>query len=152
MNQKSPRNALPLSSLQNESYDTNTINESPAKGMAKVNTRLVINHALPIHQGTFICLAESGSQYTTTKTKLVIARKNDKNFTTLLATDFLGVHHVPRITLWISNLMDILGESASTHISVSVNASNISSFKFLMVIATNETALNIRTNHDRPQI
>lgn len=78
--------------------------------MAKVRTRLVINHALPIHQGTFICLAESGSQYTTAKTKLVIARKNDKNFTTLLATEFLGVHHIPRITLWIDSLMDVLGK------------------------------------------
>lgn len=80
--------------------------------MAKVKTRLVINHALPIHQGTFTCLAESASQIATAQTKLIVTRKSehDRNFTTLLATQILGAHHVPRVTLWIATLMDVLGK------------------------------------------
>lgn len=98
--------------MQNESYDSNSIIDNPLRGMAKVKTRLVINHILPIHRGTYTCLAESGSQIVTAESELHVAKSQSdfaRNYTTLVATQILGAHHRPRITLWVSMLMDILG-------------------------------------------
>lgn len=98
--------------MQNESFETNAINDNPSQGMAKTKSRLVINSAIPIHEGTFTCLAESGSQIATAKTKLYLLRNGnpERNFTQLLAGEILASRSPARIVLFNTIYLDNIGK------------------------------------------
>ncbi|KAK4877951.1 hypothetical protein RN001_010457 [Aquatica leii] len=95
---------------ENESFETNAINDNPSHGIAKAKSRLVINSALSIHEGTFTCLAESGSQIASTKTKLYLLRNGapERNFTQLLAGEMLS-RAPARIVLFNTIYLDNIG-------------------------------------------
>ncbi|XP_063927272.1 neural/ectodermal development factor IMP-L2-like [Zophobas morio] len=96
---------------EHQSYDTNTISEVPSQGLGKIRGRLVINYLLPVHAVTFTCVAQSGSKVATADTTIYVIKKEgfDRNFTQLLTTKVIGVHHVPRISLWAPTYMDVIG-------------------------------------------
>lgn len=96
---------------ENESFETNAINDNPSHGIAKAKSRLIINAALTIHEGTFTCLAESGSQIASTKTKLYVVRAgtSERNFTQLLAGEILAARSPARIVLFNTIYLDNIG-------------------------------------------
>ncbi|KAF5291795.1 hypothetical protein FQA39_LY14283 [Lamprigera yunnana] len=96
---------------ENESFETNAINDNPSHGIAKAKSRLLINSALSIHEGTFTCLAESGSQIASAKTKLYMVRNGapDRNFTQLLAGEILSARTPARIVLFNTIFLDNIG-------------------------------------------
>ncbi|KAB0791232.1 hypothetical protein PPYR_03032 [Photinus pyralis] len=96
---------------ENESFETNAINDNPSHGIAKAKSRLVINSALTIHEGTFTCLAESGSQIASTKTELYVVRggTSPRNFTQLLASEMLAARSPARIVLFNTIYLDNIG-------------------------------------------
>ncbi|XP_031341702.1 neural/ectodermal development factor IMP-L2-like [Photinus pyralis] len=97
---------------ENESFETNAINDVPSHGIAKAKSRLVINSVLPIHEGTFTCLAESGSEIASTKTKLYVSVHHGisaRNITKLLAGGLLGSRSPARIVLFNTIYLDNIG-------------------------------------------
>ncbi|KAF2896358.1 hypothetical protein ILUMI_09821 [Ignelater luminosus] len=96
---------------ENESFETNAINDNPSQGMAKTKSRLVINSAIPMHEGTFTCLAESGSQIASAQTKLHLVRNGspERNFTHLLAEEILAGRSPARIVLFNTIYLDNIG-------------------------------------------
>lgn len=79
--------------------------------MAKTKSRLIINAALSIHEGSFTCLAESGSQIASVKTKLYLTRNGtpERNFTQLIASEILATHIPARIVLFNTIFLDNIG-------------------------------------------
>ncbi|KAK5643519.1 hypothetical protein RI129_007364 [Pyrocoelia pectoralis] len=116
---------------ENESFETNSIDENRLQGTAKTKSRLIINSALPIHEGTFTCLAESGSQIASTKTNLYVVHRgiSEKNFTKLFADGLLGTRTPARIVLFNTIYLDNIGRvghgTYSTIITVNLTGSNI---------------------------
>lgn len=97
--------------FQNESFESNLINDLPGHGIAKVRSRLVIPAAIRVHEASFTCIAESGSQVATAKSRLFITRNgvSDRNFTQLLTDELLGSSQPPRVVLYYTIYMDTIG-------------------------------------------
>lgn len=79
--------------------------------MAKIKSKLIIAPVLSVHEDTYTCLAESGSQVVTTKTRLYVTRGGapERNFTQLLTEEILGARQPARIILHNSIFMDNIG-------------------------------------------
>ncbi|KAL1501053.1 hypothetical protein ABEB36_006452 [Hypothenemus hampei] len=94
---------------ENESFDDNIINRTPS--IAKVSSRLVINHVLVRHQGFYHCEADNGDHIDKAGTNLVVpnAHGREMNLTELIKLKFVGSHHQPRVTFWASAYMDVIG-------------------------------------------
>ncbi|XP_044764143.1 neural/ectodermal development factor IMP-L2 isoform X2 [Coccinella septempunctata] len=92
-------------------YENNIVNAVSSQGLASVKSRLVLNYLLPVHDGTFRCLAESGSEKAVAESRVYVINKDDiqMNFTTLVQKNILGAHHKPRVTLWSPTYMDVIG-------------------------------------------
>ncbi|XP_017771118.1 PREDICTED: neural/ectodermal development factor IMP-L2 isoform X2 [Nicrophorus vespilloides] len=91
--------------------DNNLIDDVPPHGMAKIRARLVINSALPIHEGTFTCVAESGAQVATAKSNVYVVRNenSERNITELLTKELLETRAKPTIVLFDTIYMDNIG-------------------------------------------
>ncbi|XP_045465378.1 neural/ectodermal development factor IMP-L2 isoform X2 [Harmonia axyridis] len=92
-------------------YENNIVNEISSQGLAKVKSRLVLNYLLPVHEGMFRCLAESGLEKVVAESRVYVINKEgiQMNFTTLVQRNILGAHHKPRVTLWSPDYMDTIG-------------------------------------------
>ncbi|KAL3270665.1 hypothetical protein HHI36_021193 [Cryptolaemus montrouzieri] len=93
-------------------YENNIVTETISQGLAKVKSRLVLNYLLPVHEGTFRCLAQSGSEKVVGESRVFVINKEgiEMNFTTLVQKNILGAHHKPRVTLWSPTYMDVIGQ------------------------------------------
>lgn len=98
--------------MQIDRYENNVVNSIASQGLAKVRSRLVLNYLLPVHEGTFRCLAESGSEKVVAESRVYVINKEglQLNFTTLVQRNILGAHHKPRVTLWSPDYMDEIGK------------------------------------------
>lgn len=86
------------------------VSDLPTQGIARVRSRLVIPAALSIHGGTYMCVAESGSQIATGSTRLIVTNDvGERNFTQLITDNILGVRQTPRIVLFYQTYMDVIG-------------------------------------------
>ncbi|CAH1118711.1 unnamed protein product [Phaedon cochleariae] len=94
---------------ENESFEPYTV--PPGTAIATVQSRLVINHLLPRHQDVYRCVAQGGARVATAASKVVVANKEGRemNLTQLLTAKILGAHHLPRVTLWASTYLDVIG-------------------------------------------
>ncbi|KAK9887317.1 hypothetical protein WA026_021625 [Henosepilachna vigintioctopunctata] len=92
-------------------YENNIVTETISQGLAKVKSRLILNYLLPVHEGTFRCLAQGGSEKAVAESRLFVINKEgiQFNFTTLIQRNILGAHHKPRVTLWSPTYMDVIG-------------------------------------------
>lgn len=92
-------------------YEHNIITENLGSGLSRVKGRLVLNYLLPVHEGTFRCLAQSGSETAVAESRVFVINKEgiEMNFTQLVQNKILGAHHKPRVTLWSPTYMDEIG-------------------------------------------
>lgn len=86
------------------------VSDLPSQGIAKVKSRHVIPAVLTVHSGNYMCLAESGSQIATGTTRLIVNNEvPQRNFTQLIKDHILAVSRSPRIVLFYSTYMDVIG-------------------------------------------
>lgn len=98
---------------EKEEFESNLINDTPPRGLAKVRSVLVIRRALPSHNGEYTCIADNANHVVSTKTKVSVTPNPslDANVNPMRMNPFFAGNYAPKILHYYTFLMNDIGNT-----------------------------------------